>query len=468
MKAIVANLILGSVAYIASSNLPVLADVSSQNQNAPQTPAILSTKSLEYQGVFVLPSAYTFEADSFVYSISLEDKEYIKNVIQQDDWEPNQNIFNSTIDLTSKSAILTDRLGVSLRREPYLNLNDQEDLIFGKHHTFWQSETKQKYWGLTTVKTWGESNTKDLSLEQLDYIDSAPILAPGASTLTISGGSKQNLVKHQNTLLGKVSEFQGGVAFHQSLAEEVTVGLGFVYEDFLLGFSQFTYQPDNFPLRTSVSVLQGKEGIELHSHLKLQPSEEIVLNLYADEKDQKFDFNWGLVSGLTLIADGNSEHESLRAGAELTFNNEFFSFLAKAQLDSNNELQWRVNSKLGNFRLKYTTDNSKTNTEIKYNFNSVQESGFQFAVFFENKTRQRRKKEENLAVWGWNIHSPEKLGRNRYRWEIDLGYGFGSEGKGAIASFGAAINPSLSMKLSYEEVSLTSDETKVKLELSSD
>ena len=463
MKAIVTNIILGSLASAVSMGVPVRAEVTTDSNLPPTTPAILSAKALQYDSIFVLPPTLIWESEQLVYSISLEDKEYVKNLIQHNYWQLDRALYHYGIDLINQEV-------VSLKKNPYLHRLAQEDFILGEHNTFWQSENHQKYWGLTTVKTWGNDEPdSSISLQKLNYMDAAPILAPDSSALTISGGSQKNLVRDNDRLVNELEDFRGGVAFHQSLAKEVTVGMGFVYEDFLLGFSQLTYQPENFPLRTTVSLLQGKDGLEVYSHLKLQPSEEVVFNLYSDEKEQKFDFNWGLVSGLSLTADGNSENESLRAGAKLDFKNDFLSLRAEAQLDNNNKLQWEVDSQLGNVRLKYATDALKSDTEVKYNFNSSQNSGFQYSLFFKNQTRQRRKgkDEETLAVWGWNIHSADEVAKDRYHWEINLGYGLGAKGEGAIAQFGAAISPSLSLKLSYEEVSLTSDDTIFKLQLNS-
>ena len=456
MKAIVTNIILGSLASVVSI-APVRAEVT--NNPPKPTPVILSA-TLQYENIFILPPALIFESES-VYSVSLDNKEYLNNLIQYSSNKLEQEVYNFGIDLI-KSEV------ASLKKSPYLHGLGEVDFILGKHNTFWQSENRKKYWGLTTVKTWGNEDENGFSLKKLNYIDAAPILPPDSSALTISGGSQKNLVGNNDDLVNELQDFRGGVAFHQSLDKEITVGMGFVYEDYLLGFSQLTYQPENFPLRTTVSLMQGKDGLEVFSHLRLQPSEEMVLNLYSDEKNQKFDFNWGLVSGLTLTADGNSEQENLRAGAKLDFKNDFLSFRAEAQLDNDNKLQWEVDSKLGNFRLKYATDALKSDTEVKYNFNSFQDSGFQCSLFFKNQTRQRRKNkaEDSLAIWGWNIHSADEIAKNRYHWEINLGYGFGAE-SGAIASIGAAIDSSLSLKLSYEEVSLTSDETMFKLELNS-
>jgi hypothetical protein len=459
MKAIVTNLVLGSVACVFYSATPVWAEVSSQKVPA-KTPAIVSAKALKYQELFLLPPAFSFEVEPFDYSISLDNKEYIKNLIEQGDWGVNQSIFNSNPELTKSQTN-------SFKKNLYVEQSDRQDLVFGKHDSFWQSENQEKYWGLTTVKTWGDHKPEEISLKNLDYLNAAPVLAPGVAALTISGGSQENLVETKNTLLGEKTNFRGGVAFHQSLAEEVTVGLGVVYEDFLLGFSQLTYQPDNFPVRTTVSLLQDREGLKLSSHLNLKPTDEFVVNLYADESDQKFDFNWSLLSGITLTANGSSKTESLRAGARLAYKNEYFSFLAKAQLDNHNQIRWEVKSNLGDLKLKFTTNEKKTNTEIKYDFEMVEDSGFQCSLFFTNQIKQKPQKEERLAVWGWHLYAPNTMAKEPYKWEINLGYGFGSEGAGAIASFGAAINSSLSLKLSYEEVSLSSDTTQIKLQLSS-
>lgn len=463
MKAIVTNIILGSFISVVSMGVPVRAEPTT-NSDSHKTPVILSAKALQYENIFIEPPTLIFESEQSIYSISLEDREYVNNLIQYDYLQLDGEFYHFTVNSL-------DREVASLKETPYLHELDRVDFILGKHSTFWQSENRQKYWGLTTVKTWGDGATQDddFGLKKLNYMGAAPILAPESSTLTISGGSKKNLVEDEDNLVNELEDFRGGVAFHQSLDKEVTVGMGFVYEDFLLGFSQLTYQPEKLPLRTTVSLIQGQDGLEVYSHLKLQPSEEIVLNLYSDSQDQKFDFNWGLVSGLTLTADGNSKNENLRGGAKLDFKNDFFSFRAEAQLDNNNKLQWEVDSQLGNLRLKYTTDALESDTEVKYNFNTVRDSGFQYSLFFKNKTRQRRKNkdQEALAVWGWNVHSADEVAKDRYHWEINLGYGFGSEGGGAIANVGVALASSLSLKLSYEEVSLTSDETIFKLQLDS-
>lgn len=463
MKVSRASLLWGiSAVFFSSASSALASEVEvSQFEVSPFAgqPAIFSAKALIDQSAFVPSPAFELKSEEFDYSISIEDKNYVQNLLAKDSW---QTSFSSSI--TNEDFV--NKQVVALKKKPYFHHDVDEDIIIGKHNTFWDNSAKQKYWGLTTVKTWGSDADANLNTLQNNAKNSSPLLAPGTSALTISGG-RANGLGNSNTSVQEVDDLQGGVAFHQSVAEDVTVGVGFVFEDSLSGFSQFTYQPDDLPLQTTVSFLHDGDKLDVYSHLKLQPSDKIVLNVYGDHLDQKFDFNWGLISGLTLTADGNSETEVLRAGAKVVVKHSAFSFLAKAQLDNNNDLQWQLNSKVGRFKLDYASDKLKTKTAVTLDVSDFEESEFQLSLFYKNQSRYRHTIDDSLSVWGWNVHSSHRLANNRNLWEIDLGYGIGSAGDGAIANVSAALNSALSIKLSYEEISLFRDGTNIKLQLSS-
>ncbi len=459
MRAIVTNLVLGSIASVSWLHYPVWADGAVQDMADEATLSTLSAKVFQHEGAFLQNPAFVFEEQKFDYFISLEEREYVKRLLEQSSSTTSSIVPGLDLEYVEKEI-------ANLGKHPLLQEAATENLVLGTHNSFWQDRSRSRYWGITTVKTWGGDPVDQLSLKQLNYLNAPPLLSPGASSLTISGGSGRGL-RRQNVELDRLGDFNGGVAFHQSLAPELTVGLGLVYEDLLLGFSQLTYQPEDFPLRTTVSLLQTEDGLEIFSHLKLQPSETMIFNFYGDDQDQKFDLNWGIASGLTLTADGNSEDDSLRAGAKLAVKNEWLSFLAQAQLDNNNEIQWKFNSRVGQFHLSYATDNLKTNSEVKYNLNDLADNNFQLSFFVKNQNRQRRNGESNLTVWGWDAQSKEKIARNVHLWKFNLGYGMGSEGGGAIASMGLGLNPALSLQLTYEEISLVSNDTRIRFQLSS-
>ncbi len=460
MKAIVANLLLGSMFYCLLSNFSVSAD-SPPQETTPDSQTLfdaraLSAKALNYDNLNFLRPKIDIESQDLIYSVSITDKDYLKNIIRSDDWYLNQDI--------NQLNFLIEQF-LPLNKKSQIHQGERGDLIIGFHDTFWQSNNKQKYWGLTAVKQWGDNKVEELTLKKLNYRYAAPLLPKGTTALTISGGGKNNLLSN-NDVLGEFEDFRGGLAYHQGLGDNLTLGLGFFYEDLLSGFSQLSYQPTNFPISATLSLFSVEEGIDVNTHLQFQPAQEFVLNFHTNLERQKFDLNWGIASGVTLTAEGNSEQENLKAGAKIAFKNELVSFLAKAELDNNNDLQWQVSSRLGRLQLIHATNTKKSNSEIRYDLGDYS-SNFQWALFFKHQTREFERQPEDLAIWGWSFNSGTKLDNDQYSWEFELGYGMGSQGQGAIASATKALNSKLLLKLTYEDISLKSNDMKIKLELSS-
>ena len=245
------------------------------------------------------------------------------------------------------------------------------------------------------------------------------------------------------------------------------MGVGLAFENSLVGFSQLTYQSERFPIRTTVSVLTGKSGLEVQSSLRFQPAGNFVLNYYNDKEKQKFDLDWGVIPGLTLTARGNSQEKSLTTGVKIAVHNEYLSLSAKAELDNYQNRQWDFNAQIGRFQLIYGKNLEKVNSELNVNVIKFESSGFQCSAFVKYESQEIKKRDEYLTVWGGRLHSGEKIGNNQYRWAFDLGYGLGSQGKGMIASASAALQPNLSLKLTYQQVSTVSDDTDIKLQLNS-
>jgi hypothetical protein len=61
---------------------------------------------------------------------------------------------------------------------------------------------------------------------------------------------------------------------------------------------------------------------------------------------------------------------------------------------------------------------------------------------------------------GWRYRSADRARDGRYLWEIDLGYGLGSQGQGVTAAVSTAVLPGLILRARYQGVSaLTGDDT---------
>lgn len=442
MKPIVANLLIASFFCASCANYSALANPRPKKSPRALDAAVSSAKLLSYD-----------ELPTFVPSVN------IYRIISIEKRQPvNFNSFNLNT--------VSDR-NLKLNQQPLTHQYEKEDLILGFQNTFWPSQNR-RYWGVTTIEYLGENRGKEqLNLSQLNYTNEAPILTPGKAVLTISGGGERNLVNNHptNNSLGKFEDFKGGVTYHQSLSDALTFGIGFVYEDLVQSFSQFTYQSNFLPLRTTVSLLTGDRGLEVHSHLRFQPSNDFVINYYHEREEQKFDLNWAMLSGLSLTAKGNSLQESLSGGLNVAVKSQFFSLFARAELDNNQNWNWRLDSQLGSLRLIHAANRLKSQSEIDLNILEPLSNNFGCSLFFKYETRQLEGERESLTVWGGSLHSKLNPENNKYRWKLDLGYGIGSQGNGAIASTSIGLMPNLSLKLIYEEVSALSDDTNIKLQL---
>lgn len=357
---------------------------------------------------------------------------------------------------------------------PYIYQTEQNDLILGFHNAFWSSSNNHRYWGITTVERWGDSD-RQLKLSKLNYTNSAPILATGSSSLTFSGGGKRNLTPKAKLARDRHSssefeEFRGGITYHHGIASEITMGVGFIYENKVAGFTQLVYDSDILPIKTTVSLLAKDSAVNLHSHIRFQPAENFALNYYHDAEQQKFDLNWQVAPDFTLVGKGNSKSESYSAGIKVAMRNDFLSLTATAELNSDRHLQWQVNSQLGPLQLVYKHTQRKSSSELNAKLFESSQLGLQCATFveYQSKLKKAENESEEFIVWGAKLQSTRIVANNKHLWSLDLGHGSGVNGRGLVIDGAVALRSNLFLKLKYQTISAVSDDTKVKLELSSD
>lgn len=498
MKLILTRLLSGSILCCLCFNYPAWAESIYSQQSKPTESIFLSAQLLSDQNYSVFPVGLDLNYSTLRYSLSISNTEDIYRINSIDNWSTNHNSLSSNL-------IISDSKPLSLENAPFTHHQQQGNLILGFQNTFWPNENQSKYWGLTAVETWGTENNHNPTQPN----DSLNFLPKGTASLTVSGGGKKNLVE-KTDVLGEFGDFRGGIAFQQGVSQDVTLGVGFVYDNLFSGFSQLSYKPKNLPVQTNISVMTGQEGIELRSHLNIKPSQNFVLNFYTNEQAQKFDLKWGIVSGLTLTANGNSKKDSLAAGIKsknfilnyytdrekqtfdlkwgiisgltLTANgnskkdslaagikfavkHDYFALNAIAGLDNNNSWQWNINSQLGNLKLAYASNTFKSNSKLSYDILTLQNSDLTFSVFANYESRKIKNNDEYLTIAGWQVASGEKFGTHQHRWLFNFGYGCGSQGKGVVASAATAVSSDLFLKLTLQEVSVVSNELNFKLEL---
>lgn len=460
MKAIVADLISTSILCCLVANYPVWADLPVNNNANLEIPVFWSAKILTQNNPFIVPLDPNLAVLNLGDAFLVEEPNYIHTVVNLDNWV-----------LSNKSSILnqssTTYETLSAKKSTFSHQTERADITLGFHNNFWpsRSQNNSKYWGLTAIELWGDTKT-ELKQKPNTRINSDVLLPEGVSALTLSGGGSNNLVEQKDSL-GEFENFRGGVAFHRGVAKDLTLGLGFVYEDLPLGYTQLSYQPANSPLKTSISLMSGDEGLVVNSHLRFQPSGNFVLNFYNRESEQKFDLNWGLASTLTLVAKGDTNNDSLNAGLKYSWRGDNFLVSASTGWDTNKDWQWQFDSRFERLHLIYASDREKIKSELSYVAFKPENLGFQCSLFLNYENRLIKRKEEYLTTWGWRFHSGEKLGNNKYRWEFDLGYGIGSQGSGLVASAVTALTPELFLKLGYQNMSLTSDDSSWTFQLTS-
>lgn len=381
-------------------------------------------------------------------------------------------IFRLERQTKSKLAIGGDR-NIAFGKLPYIHQTEEIDLVLGFQNTFWSSTSNRQYWGITAVERWGKSDR--LQLPKLDYTKSAPVLATGSSSLTFSGGGDRNLTPKSTLTKDKYEssefeEFRGGITYHHGIASQVVMGVGFVYENSLAGFTQLTYDSDILPVTTTISLLAKDSTLNLHSHVKFQPTSNFVFDYYHDREKQKFDLNWEVAPDLTFVGKGNSKQESYSAGIKVAIRDDYLSLTTTAELDNQSNLQWKINSQIGGLQVVYSSTQHKRSLELDAKMFNLPELGWQCFNFveYQSKLKKARDEFENFIVWGGKLQSTRKTDRNQHFWSWDLGYGSGVHGRGVLINGSVALKSNLFLKLKYQTISATSDDTKVKLELSSD
>jgi hypothetical protein len=486
MKAIVANVLFGGIfgcLSCANSTLaiPVKPGTAPQKQIMPARLATKSNVPVVPQLFDVIDHALTINGlQSFNSSSNTEFHQQLKHnasssfnlPLQTNYFFPQRSPITDCVlnFCDNRSQQTNDRLPSS-PRQPYIHKSYQGDFVLGFQKTFWPSNNQHQYWGITTIEHWGK-NEQQTNPSSLNYTNSAPTLPKASASLTLSGGGNHNLAKPVSLDRGfnavqEFEDFRGGITYHYGMTQQLTMGVGFVYENTLVGFTQLTYDSDILPVKATISLLAQESGIDFHTHIRFKPTPNFVANYYSDAEKQKFDVNWSVYRGLTLFTRGNTKAKYYSAGVKVAIQNNFFSLSATAALDHEQNLQWQLNSQIAGLQFSYSGNQKKSNLELSSQLLESDNLGIQCSAFVKYQTVLGKKEQQEFIVWGAKIHSQTKVSPKRHQWNFEVGYGTSSEGNGWIANGAVALQPDLFLKLGYQEISAVSDETKIKLQLSS-
>lgn len=383
------------------------------------------------------------------------------------------SLFGGSWFVRTEQSDLTDEPIWRLREAQYLYQSDFTDIAIGSQPTFWSSESsnrssKKDYLGVTTLQRWGftpppkagdSGFTPDRRLEANSSLPGQ--LPVGASALVVSAGIEREFPRRDNRFLGKLEEMHGGASYRHGLSAELTLGTGIVYEDSVKGLAELFYGPTDSPVKMKVSALSDAETLDINSQIRLDSALTIDLGYDGEDEQGEFKVDWNVLPGFSLAASG--EGDELKTGVRYSHRSSDFSASINAEIDNDSNLLWKVNSHWGPLTLSSRRRHSSSNSELSYNLSGEGSSGH--LLNFNYETRNRRRRSGDLTTVSWLYRSEKDPQSDLRSWEFELGYGFGSHGGGIVTSVATSVVSGVGVRLGYQEVSVSSDDSSFEVEL---
>lgn len=286
-------------------------------------------------------------------------------------------------------------------------------------------------------------------------------LPAGSSALVFSGGLRRDF-QNQN-VLGNFSEFRGGIAQRWGLSENLTVGVGGVYDDSARGLAELFYRPANLPLQVALSTLSGNKW-DVNADVRFYPTRSLSASYTRDSFSSRFNVDWRVFPALSLFATTDSR-SATGGGIQLNLSGRNAFTFARVSLDTDNNLRWSWLQRLGRLELNQRGNEIGTLSELNYNFSrnsSFLNLGNSLTVGYETRAANGG---NNLLSLGWRYRSQARANDGNYRWEAQLGYGIGSQGSGPFASLSTTVLPGILLRARYQAVSVTNDQSSFNIDL---
>jgi Carboxypeptidase regulatory-like domain len=299
------------------------------------------------------------------------------------------------------------------------------------------------------------------------FLDLPEQIPAGSSVFITSGGlRRESMGTEAQSLLGNFTDWRGGIAARWGLSNELTVGLGEIFDRTARVLGEFFFQPSNIPIKVAFSALSGNDENpwEIRTDIKYDPSRTVSVSLTSDRLSSRFNLNWTVFPSLSLFATVDSR-DAISGGLQFSSYSKGSSTFARVALDSKNRFRWNLTQYLNDMKFSQQGNEISTLSEFIYNFSKdiFQERGHSLIATYETQNQSNRS--DNLATLSYRYRSQEQTSDGNYLWEARLGYGLGSRGAGIIASVGTTIVPGLLLRGRYQQVSAISDQSAFIVEL---
>lgn len=301
-------------------------------------------------------------------------------------------------------------------------------------------------------------------IKEVEFLNLPGQLSKGTSALILSTGLSRQT--QEDDFVGDFSDWRGGIAYRRGLTDELSVGIGAVKNDSFDALGEIFYQPKGIPLKLGISGLAtGITGeLDYDLNLQYQPSNRFNLSLQSDPESQRFQANLGLFPGLTLRARGDTRNRDLGVGFNISQRIGDLSFFGSAEYQFNNQFRFNLRSRLYNWELNYQQDEELKQTELVYNLSPSFSQGY--SLFLNYQTKNNNNNPESVITLGGEYISEARTFEGQNLWRLNAGYRMGTNGNGFVASASTGIIPGLDVSLVYEQVSLFSDTSRLRVQLS--
>ncbi|MGL5193512.1 MAG: carboxypeptidase-like regulatory domain-containing protein [Chroococcales cyanobacterium] len=294
----------------------------------------------------------------------------------------------------------------------------------------------------------------DPQIEQARFTLLPEQLPTGTSALVISGGWQRRL--DGNDFLGELTEFNAGVAQRWGVTEDVTVGVGAVYDSSINGLAEVFYQPKGTPIRVAVSSLIG-DNVDIKADIIWDNYPNFYATLSTDIDTTRYSIDWQVLPQVRFLSSGSLD-QSTNFGLQYFSGGANHLTLARVNVDTEGRFSWSLDQRLEKFYLTHRGNDISTASQLSYRFTPYQYFGLRYNTISSFN-------DNNLLTASWSHRSPSRNRVGASLWQTELGYSLGSQGHGIYATAGTTILPGMLLEGRYEGVSLTSDRNNFRLQL---
>ncbi|BAZ37198.1 hypothetical protein NIES4101_31190 [Calothrix sp. NIES-4101] len=303
--------------------------------------------------------------------------------------------------------------------------------------------------------------TAQPEIRDASYTATPGQIPAGASAFVASGGFGREFNSNRS-LFGNFTDFRGGIAQRWGVSQDLTLGVGGVYDDSFKGLTELFYRPANIPLQVSLSTLVGK-NLNTIADIRFEPSQKFNLSFFSDRFSSRLYANWNILRGVSLFANSDSRFGT-GGGLQFSFSGRNAYTFARLGIDTENRFRWNLLQRLGKLELRQLGNEVGTLSELTYGLSSRSFSGLGHSLLLNYETRSQNFN-SNLLTMGWQYRSQERAIDGNYKWETQLGYGIGSQGTGLIASVTTTVLPGILLRARYQGVSVISDASSFNIDL---